>query len=54
MLLMDGAMAVGGGDLTVVSDFVVLSVTMVSAKATDIDRDNTTPAQNFLLLYILV
>jgi hypothetical protein len=56
MELMDGAMALGGGEFTVVSvvdlvvEFEVDSVTMDCAQAEVIVQEIAMPAQNFLVI----
>jgi len=59
MELMDGAMADGGGELTVVSvvdlvvELLVDSVTMACAQAEVIVQEMAMPAQNFLVNMIV-
>jgi hypothetical protein len=59
MELIDGAMADGGGEFTVVSvvdlvvELLVLSVTMACAQAEVIVMEIAMPAQNFLVIIVV-
>jgi hypothetical protein len=59
MVLIPGAIADGGGELTVVSvvlrvvELLVDSVTMACAQAEVIVMENAMPAQNFLVIIVV-